>query len=143
MAGEAPILVQTFDNVGLANPNPYSVMDIDATNSSVTTTAATTPTGAGGECIGVLYDRAKLDTNGNVVANSGFSLRIQGIARCIASGAVTPGDFVAVADNTGKVHTQAKATAGNVLVPIVGRALTHAAANNDQILVLLMIGARV
>ena len=143
MAGEAPILVQTFDNVGLANPNPYSVMDIDASNSNVVKTAATTPSGAGGECIGVLYDRAKLDTNGNVVANSGFSLRMHGIARCIASAAVTSGDFVSVAGTNGKLHTHAKATAGNERVPIVGRALTQAAADGDQILVFLMIGARV
>lgn len=143
MAGESPVLVQTFDNVGLANPNPYSVLEIDASNSDTIKTSAKLPTAADSECIGVLYDRAKVDTNAAVVANSGFAVRIQGIARCVAASAITAGDFVAVQDNTGRVSTQAKATAGVVLVPIVGRALTSAGAANDTILVLLMIGARV
>jgi hypothetical protein len=143
MAGEAPILVQTFDNVGLANPNPYSVMELDVSNSDAVRTSAKLPTAADSECIGVLYDRAKLDTNGNVVANSGFALRMQGIARCVAASAITAGDFVAVQDNTGRISTQAKATAGNLLIPIVGRALTTCANANETVLVLLMIGARV
>lgn len=143
MAGEAPILVQTLDNVQLQNPNPYSAMDIDPTNSGVVTTATQLPAAALSEVIGVTYDRAKLDPTGTPVKNSGLALRMQGIARCVAAGAVTPGQYVSVADTTGRVQAQAKAGSGVQLVPIVGRALTQAQAANDQILVLLMIGGRV
>ena len=116
MAGESPLLVQTFDNVGLANPNPYSVLDVDPTNSNVQTTAAQLPSAALSEWIGVLYDRAKTDTNGNVVKNSGFALRMHGIARCIAFGAITPGQYVSVADNTGRVQQQAVGANGSIIV---------------------------
>lgn len=117
MAGEAPILVESFDNVGLANPNPYSVLDVDATNSNVQTTAAQLPAAALSESLGVIYDKAKVDTNGNVVKSSGFAVRMHGIARVIASGAVTPGQYVSVADTTGRVQAQAVGANGS-LVPI-------------------------
>lgn len=129
MAGEAPILVQTFDNVGAANPNPYSVLDVDASNSNVYTTAAQLPSGALSDWVGVLYDRAKLDTNGSVVTKSGFSLRMHGIARCIASGAVTPGQYVSVADNTGKVQAQAVGANGSVVEITSSQSPASVAAN--------------
>lgn len=64
----------------------------------------------------------------------------EGIAECIASAAITAGDYVEIADATGKVRTKVKAIAGAQPTPIVGRAITAAGASGDIVDVKLMPG---
>lgn len=145
MAGEVEGAVAdvTYDNVVLANFLPFTVVDVDPTNSTATVTAAMYNAGAfPSECLGVVYDQSKLDPLGNPVKNSGVNVRHWGIARIAAIGAIAAGAYVSVGNAAGQIQAQAQAGAGVVPKPIVGRALTPAAGAGDRILVLLMIGSR-
>src|SRR5207244_6737875 len=61
-----------------------------AQGDSPTTVTGTTPT---------LYN----------LANRGMSLQVNGVARCIAAGAINQGDMLIVADNYGRVQSLAAA----------------------------------
>jgi hypothetical protein len=90
------------------------------------------PTAASTDPIGV--------AQADAVASKAVTVLQEGIARCIASAAIAIGDYVEIADATGKVRTKAKAGAGVQPTPIVGRALTAAAASGDFLDVMLMVG---
>ncbi len=99
-------------------------------------TAANTvdlPAAASADPLGVALDA-------QATANKEVPILMEGIAQCIAAAAITAGDYVEVADATGKVRTKAKAIAGAQPTPIVGRALTAAAVSGDFVDVVLMIG---
>lgn len=150
MAGESTLMEVSFDNVALntaAAPNLVAV--VDATNSNVNTSAATVaPTSGTPVPLGVFKDKAKTDSAGNVVKNSGFNVRVHGIVRAIssgtdASGVIAAGSYVAPSVSTqGRVKAQA-ASGTATKVPILGIALTGAAAGGDQLLVLLTPGVMV
>jgi hypothetical protein len=135
----------TFDNAALVNFQPYTVVDIDATNSSSIVSAALQAT-ASTEVLGVCYDQAKLNPAGAVQPNSAIAVRIWGIAQvAVNTGAsITAGGYVAVATSGGLVGPASHTAGGSAPAPIVGRALTTiaSAAAGDRILVLLMVGAR-
>lgn len=90
------------------------------------------PTAAATDPIGVALADA--------VASKSVAVQQGGIARCVASAAVAIGDYVEIANATGQVRTKAKAGAGVQPTPIVGRALTAAAAAGDFLDVLLTPG---
>lgn len=113
---------------GAANlPTQYSVVGLVVADGTVRT-----PTAASVDATGVAQSDA--------VASKGFTVLTAGRARCIASAAISIGDYVEIADVVGRVRTKAKAIAGAQPTPIVGRALTSAAALGDFIDVQLMIG---
>jgi len=60
-------------------------------------------------------------------------VRVDGISRAIAAGAITKGDTVMIADATGKIATATAATANFV----VGEALEAAAASGDIISIIV------
>jgi hypothetical protein len=141
MAGEFEIGDQTYDNVALVNFAPYTCVDIDASNSGAITTAvlqATTAT----EVLGVCYDQSKLTPAGAVAPNSAVAVRTFGIARVKAHAAITVGAYVAVAFTDGTVGPATHTAGGTAPAPILGRALVSASGIGDNLLVLLMIGAR-
>jgi len=142
MAGESTILDTAFDNVAGVNFQPYQVAVVDATNSGTIVTAATTPGGALAQPLGVVYDKAKLDASNNPVANSGANIRLLGIARVVANGAITPGAFVSVSGTNGRVQAQTQAGAGVQPKPVLGIALNQAGAAGDRIVVLLTPGVQ-
>lgn len=146
MAGEieGALADQTYRNIALTNFLPNTCVDVDAANSDANSTACLyVAAGFPCETLGVVYDQAKLDPSGTPIKNSGVAVRHWGIARVVVTGAVTPGAYVSVANALGQCASQALSTAGQLLKPVVGRALTSASALNDTPLVLLMIGSRV
>lgn len=144
MAGEATILDLPFDNVALSNVQPYQIVQVDAANSGNQTTAARLPASATQvQPLGVVYDKAKLDPLGNVVAGSGMNVRVLGVARVVADGAVTPGGMVGHSTTTvGQAHQFSQTAGGSQPKPILGMALSQAAATGDRILVLLTPGVQ-
>lgn len=78
-------------------------------------------------------------TAGDATNQRPIPVQVEGIARCIAGGALTAGDKVR-ADATGKVVALAGATANQNQVGIV---LTSPAADNDHCDVLLTPGVQV
>lgn len=139
MAGEATLLDIPFDNVHADNVQPYQVVQVDASNSTTIVTAARLPASATQvQPLGVVYDKAKLDQNGNVVTGSAFNVRLLGIARVVADGAVTPGGMVGHSTTTvGQVHQFSQTAGGSQPKPILGMALNQAQNSGDRILVLL------
>lgn len=141
MAGETSIngADVPFDNVGQANGQPYQVMTVDGTNSGVQTTAAMiAPTSGNPIPLGVLYDKAKLDMTLTPVKGSGFNIRLYGIAKVIADGAINAGVPVKCSTTTaGMVTAATKAIAGAQPLPVLGLSLKVAQASGDAILVLL------
>lgn len=111
MAGEVPILDVALDNVVAANFQPYQVAVLDPANSGPIVSAAALPSAALQQPIGVVYDKAKLDMTGAPVKGSGVNLRLMGIARVIAAGAVSPNQFVAIANAQGQVQPASKTNA--------------------------------
>ena len=111
MPAEMTLLDAAFDNLVQSGPGtptaftPFQVVDIDPQTNTLTqggVAAKNYMTGvilasAGSECIGVVYDQSKLDTSGNPVKNSAVNIRLEGIARVVANGAVTPGHYVTTA----------------------------------------------
>lgn len=144
MAGEATLLDIPFDNVHNDNVQPYQVVVVDASNSTTIVTAAKLAAGATQvQPLGVVYDKAKLDQNGNVATGSGMNVRLLGIARVVADGAVTPGAMVGHSTTTiGRVHSFAQTGAGSQPAPILGMALNQAANAGDRILCLLTPGVQ-
>lgn len=142
MAGELTIKDWTALNKANAALAPYTVLDIDAANSNAVDTAVIAVSGVAAECIGVCYDKARLDPLGAVIKNSGVVVRSYGFARVNAGAAIAAGAYVSTTAAAG-VQTQALAGAGVVLKPIVGRALTAAGALGDRPVIMLMIGGRV
>lgn len=142
MAGETTLLDVSFDNVAAVNVQPYQVVVVDASNSTNITTAAKLPAATAGLVpLGVAYDKAKLDSTGTPVASSGINVRLNGIARVAADGAVTAGAFVGTSGTTaGQVTPVTKATAGAQPKAVLGMALTSATNAGDRILVLLTPG---
>lgn len=141
MAGEFEIGDQSYDNVALVNFKPFTVVDIDVSNSSGIVTAvlqATTAT----QVLGVCYDQSHLNPDATVTAGSAIAVRSFGIAKCLAHAAITVGAYVSVGYTDGSVATLAQAAGGAVPKPLVGRALTTATGIGDTVLVLLTIGAQ-
>lgn len=111
MPGEMTLLDAAFDNLVQPGPGiptdfgPFQVVDIDPqTNTLVQGGVGLLNFGtgvvlasAGSECIGVVADDSKLGPDGIPVQGSGVNVRLEGIARVIAAGAVTPGHYVAPA----------------------------------------------
>lgn len=123
MAGESSVLEMAFQNVAQDAFAPNTFAELDADNSGPVITAA--KTAAGGQVIGVIYDRARLDMNGDVVS-AGMNVRMLGIARLVASGAIAVGDGVGAGDG-------GKAVSGGS----AGIAITQAQEDGDEVLVLL------
>jgi hypothetical protein len=141
VAGEFEIGDQTYDNVANVNFKPFTVVDIDVSNSGAIVTAvlqATTAT----QVLGVCYDQSHLNPDGTVTAGSAIAVRSFGIARVLAHAAITVGAYVSVASTDGSVATLAQTGAGSQPKAIVGRALTTATGIGDTVLVLLTIGAQ-
>lgn len=132
MAGESTILDVPFDNVAGVNFQPYQVAVVDASNSGVLTTAATTPGAALAQPLGVVYDKAKLDGSGNPVANSGANIRLLGIARVIANAAITPGALVAISGTNGRVQPATKSNAPFTLSAALTPAIVAANTSAEQ-----------
>jgi hypothetical protein len=91
-------------------------------------------TSANSRCIGLVTDSveaAKVTTG-----KAQVSIRILGIGRALAGGAIAIGDRVAT-DASARVVTKAQAAAGVQPTPVVGTALTAATAIGDMIDVLL------
>lgn len=142
MAGELTFDDWSGDNVANTNfANPYRCLDIDVGNSGQTVTAVQL-CASGGNPIGVLYDKSKLNPDGTVAKNSGVVIRSWGIAKVEAGGAISPGDLVKCGNASSQITTQAT-NAAFANTPILGRALQSAAIAGDQILVLLTIGSRI
>ncbi len=117
--------------VGSANlPTQYSVCELD----TGTANQVRTPTAASVQPVGV--------AQADAVASKEITVQTAGIARCIASAAIAIGAFVEIASATGNVRTKAQTAAGAQPTPIVGQALTAAAAAGDYVDVLLMIGGQ-
>lgn len=142
MAGEFTVLDVAFDNVAQANFQPYQVAVLDASNSGTIISAAAIPAATANlQPLGVVYDKAKLDMSGNPVKGSAVNVRVLGVARVVADGAVTPGQFVGTSGTTaGQVHPTTKAAAGAQPQPVLGMAWTQAAAAGDRVVVLLTPG---
>lgn len=142
MAGETTVLDTAFDNVGQVNFQPYQVCVLDTTNSgTITTGAAAAPITGNPLPLGVVYDKAKLDMSGNPVKNSAVNVRVMGVAKVIADGAVNVGAFIRCSTTTaGQVTPATKAIAGAQPQPVVGIAWKQAQAAGDAILVLLTPG---
>lgn len=72
------------------------------------------------------------------LAGRGLALQVNGIARCIAAGAVNQGDVLVIADNYGRVNNTANLSisAGTKIYP-VGVAQNTTQAQNDIVEVLL------
>lgn len=141
MANELEIADISLDNAANTNFAPYTVVDLDATNSNAVSSAAVQATTAT-EVLGVCYDQSHLNPEGSVTANSAIAVRTWGIARVVTSAAVNAGAFVSVSNTSGQVATAAQTAGGSQPKPIVGRALTSTSNAGDRALVLLMIGAR-
>lgn len=124
MAGEASVLEMAFDNVVQDNFQPNTFAALDTDNSGPRITAAKTA-GSGDQVIGVIYDRAKLDANGDAVS-AGLNVRMLGIARLVASEAIAVGDGVGPGDD-------GKAVSGGT----AGIAISQAEDEGDEVLVLL------
>jgi len=124
MAGESSVLEMAFQNAAQEAFAPNTFAELDADNSGPLVTAAKTATGDG-VVIGVIYDRAKLDNNGEAVSQ-GMNIRMHGIARVIASEAIAVGDGVGAG-------ADGKATSGGT----AGIAISAAEAEGDLVLVLL------
>lgn len=72
------------------------------------------------------------------LAGRGLALQVNGVARCIAAGAVNQGDLLVMADNYGRVNNTANLsiTAGTKIYP-VGTAQNSTQNQNDIVMVLL------
>lgn len=72
------------------------------------------------------------------LAGRGLALQVNGVARCIAAGAVNQGDLLVVADNYGRVNNTANLSiaAGTKIYP-VGIAQNSTQNQNDIVMVLL------
>lgn len=81
-------------------------------------------------------DQVKVDTGKAVIA-----VAVMGVARCIASAAITAGTPV-TATTGGKIVGMTKAAAGAQPARQLGIAMAAAAANNDEIDVLLTPGGQ-
>ncbi|MGH9446567.1 MAG: hypothetical protein ACRD3O_12680 [Terriglobia bacterium] len=78
------------------------------------------------------------------LAGRGIQLQVNGIARCIAAGAVNQGDLLLIADTYGRVNNTANLSiaAGTKIFP-VGIAQNTTSAVNDIVEVLLDFGQQV
>jgi hypothetical protein len=140
--GEATIKDITFLNVGNANLLPGQVVVMDITNSTGGPSVKL-PAGALAEPIGVIVDKTKLNpTDATVMAGQGIGVRMWGIAFCLTAGVIAIDDYVSIANTSGQVQTQAKATAGATPKAIVGRALTASSGAGQSVMVALMIGGQ-
>ncbi|MGH9377167.1 MAG: hypothetical protein ACRD1I_00075 [Terriglobia bacterium] len=72
------------------------------------------------------------------LAGRGLALQVNGVARCIAAGAVNQGDLLVLADNYGRVNNTANLSisAGTKIYP-VGMAQNSTQNQNDIVMVLL------
>lgn len=72
------------------------------------------------------------------LAGRGLPLQVNGVARCIAAGAVNQGDLLVIADNYGRVNSTANLSiaAGTKIYP-VGTAQNSTQNQNDIVMVLL------
>lgn len=68
------------------------------------------------------------------------SVVVKGQFRCIASGAITKGDWVVIADTLGRVKSDP--ATGSTTSRIVGKAMTSAAATGDYVIVEIHIFER-
>lgn len=142
MAGEFNVLDITGYNVGNANFTTVGTVVVgDVANSSVNVDAVKFPAAANDIPVGVLLDKSKLDPTGAVVPNSGIAMRIIGVVNCVAAGAISAYDRVAIANTSGQVQTSARTAAGAQPVAIVGIALSPTTAAGQAVSVLLTLGA--
>lgn len=78
------------------------------------------------------------------LAGRGMALQVNGIARCIAAGAVIQGDVLVTADNYGRVNNAANLSiAAGTKLNAVGIAQNSTNAANDVVEVLLSFGQQV
>lgn len=128
MAKGNPILDKTFTS------------DVDLTAANVCVVASTSNAGqvklpaaaAAKQFIGVTLEKS--DTNKQV------SVRVAGIVQVISdgSGTIAEGDYLTIADNTGKVKKVTVSFAGSGSAEIVGIALTRAAATSGLLVDMLI-----
>jgi hypothetical protein len=91
-------------------------------------------TAANSRCIGLVTD--SVETAKVTTGKAQVSVRIMGIGRALAGGAIALGDRVAT-DASARVVTKAQSAAGAQPTPVVGTALTAATQAGDMIDVLL------
>lgn len=138
MAGEAPVLEMAFDNVGLANFQPNTIAALDtSTNTTNSVVAAKIASTTGDIPLGVVYDAAKTDINGNIVS-TGMNVRMMGIARVSVGTAVSPGLRVGPSTTAGVGAAIPATTTGST---VVGMCLNSCAAG-DEALVFLTVGGK-
>jgi hypothetical protein len=125
MAGATYVLDKTYKETDAAGVGAFLVV-VPGTNDG----ECKLPTAANQQALGITQE-AQPNQGENV------TVRVYGISRAIAAGAIAPGDPVEAAGASGKVQKVTPSAAGATIHHVIGFAESTAAADGDHIFVRL------